>query len=159
MSTKNSYNIVKYVDLRLVKEEAFRNYCSDVINSQYDVVDVMKRYIKDKAVEEVYILGCDNRNRLSVISNVAVGTPTSCPLPVGTILKTLLLANCTSGILIHNHCSGDSMEFSKADIEATRKVSEALKLVDITLNDHVLVNSDCSSSKSMRTADIYPSIW
>jgi DNA repair protein RadC len=39
---------------------------------------------------------------------------------------------------VHNHPSGDPAP-SAADIEATRKVSEALKTIGIKLHDHLIV--------------------
>jgi len=40
--------------------------------------------------------------------------------------------------MIHNHPSGDPCP-SPADIDATRKVAEALKAVGVTLHDHLIV--------------------
>ena len=41
-------------------------------------------------------------------------------------------------MLVHNHPSGDPAP-SSADIEATRKVAEALKAIGVTLHDHLIV--------------------
>ena len=41
-------------------------------------------------------------------------------------------------ILVHTHPSGNSTP-STADIDATRKLREALKLFDIKLMDHIII--------------------
>lgn len=44
-------------------------------------------------------------------------------------------------VLIHNHPSG-SPEPSKSDIEATLKIRDAGKLIDINLSDHIIVGGE-----------------
>jgi DNA repair protein RadC len=41
-------------------------------------------------------------------------------------------------VVVHNHPSGDPTP-SNADIEATRKVAEALKAIGVALHDHLIV--------------------
>lgn len=41
--------------------------------------------------------------------------------------------------MVHNHPSGDATP-SRADIEMTRKVKDALSAVGITLHDHLIVS-------------------
>ena len=41
--------------------------------------------------------------------------------------------------MVHNHPSGDPKP-SRADIEMTRKVKDAVAAVNITLHDHVIVS-------------------
>jgi len=43
------------------------------------------------------------------------------------------------GLMVHNHPSGDPTP-SRADIEMTRKVKDALAAVSITLHDHIVVS-------------------
>lgn len=42
------------------------------------------------------------------------------------------------GGLFHNHPSGDPTP-SALDIDVTRRVASALRLVDITLHDHIII--------------------
>ena len=147
MSKKNSYNIVKLVNLKLVKEEAFRNYSS--ISSEADIVGLMKRYIQDEYREVAFIIGMDTNNRPCLIHKLGMGGINNCPVPVASIIKPLLLANCSTAILMHNHPS-DTMNPSEADLTLTNRVRDAMKLMEMELLDHIIVNSDCSQSYSMR---------
>ena len=151
MSKKNSYNIVKLVNLKLVKEEAFRNYSS--ISSDNDVMKLMHNYMANQYREIAYVIGLDNRNRPTVIHCLGVGSISSCNLPVSSVIKPLLLSNCSGAILVHNHPSdySDYMVASNADITITQKVKEALKLFEMELIDHIIFNSDATQTLSMRS--------
>ena len=52
-------------------------------------------------------------------------------------------------IAIHNHPSSDPSP-SKADIDMTRRIKDALKAVDVTLLDHVVVTPSGSFSFQQR---------
>jgi len=66
-----------------------------------------------------------------------VGTVADIKLIVATALKCI----ASSIILAHNHPSGN-LEPSKVDKDFTKKVSEACKLFDISLLDHLIVTSE-----------------
>ena len=68
---------------------------------------------------------------------VALGGWTSVSLDIRHIAKVALDDYATQVILLHTH-SGSSIP-SKADIEETRRVQMALKTLDITLLDHIVV--------------------
>ena len=54
-------------------------------------------------------------------------------------------------MVVHNHPSGDPAP-SAADIEATRKVAEALKTIGVTLHDHLIVGR--TGHASLRNAGL-----
>ena len=149
MTKKNCYNIVKLVSLKMVQEESYRNYGN--ISSQHDVVNLMKKYIANEYRETAFVIGMNTRNKTVLIHRLGIGSIDRCVLPVASVIKPLLLSNCSTAIIIHNHPS-DSMNPSEADIKITQKVKDALKLVEMELLDHIIVNSDCSESFSMRSS-------
>lgn len=57
------------------------------------------------------------------------------------VVKTALAHNAAAVILVHNHPSGDPQP-SQADITLTRKLKEALSLVDIRTLDHIVVGHE-----------------
>lgn len=57
------------------------------------------------------------------------------------IFKRVLLTNCHSIIIAHNH-PGGSAKPSMDDINTTKKIKEAAQLLDIRLNDHIIVAED-----------------
>jgi len=69
---------------------------------------------------------------------VSVGGLTGTIVDVRNILQTALKANACSVILAHNHPSGNPNP-SDADIQITRRVNEAAKIMDIQVLDHLIL--------------------
>jgi len=69
---------------------------------------------------------------------VSVGGLTGTIVDVRNILQTALKANACSVILAHNHPSGNPNP-SEADIQITRRVNEAAKIMDIQVLDHLIL--------------------
>jgi len=65
------------------------------------------------------------------------GSVNSAPFYVREIARTALESNATSVTLAHNHPSG-TLEPSRHDRDSTAKLKQALALIDITLNDHLI---------------------
>ena len=57
---------------------------------------------------------------------------------VRVILQAALLTNSVAIILAHNHPSG-SMKPSRQDMEITKQVKEAARLMRITVTDHLIL--------------------
>ena len=55
----------------------------------------------------------------------------------------------SSIILAHNHPSGEPMP-SAADIDMTKKVRDAAKLLDMVLHDHIVIAGDTGKFLSIR---------
>lgn len=69
---------------------------------------------------------------------VCSGTLTASPIDYRRVVKEALNSRATSVIIYHNHPS-ENLEPSKADIEATEKLRDALKIFDLTLVDHIII--------------------
>jgi DNA repair protein RadC len=57
------------------------------------------------------------------------------------VFKHGLEKNATSIILVHNHPSGDP-EPSKADLEITKRISEAGKIMGLDILDHIIISKN-----------------
>jgi DNA repair protein RadC len=57
------------------------------------------------------------------------------------VVRRALAHNAAAVILSHNHPSGVA-EPSRADIQLTRRLSEALALIDVRVLDHIVVGDD-----------------
>ena len=60
------------------------------------------------------------------------------------VIKEGLACNAAAIIFAHNHPSGVT-EPSQADVQITKRLQEALQLVDIRLLDHLVVGSSVTS--------------
>ena len=89
-------------------------------------------------VEVFRVLFLDSKNRMLCFEDVARGTLTSCLVHPREVFSTAVRLRCASIITIHNHPSG-AQEPSKEDIEITRRLREAGKLLGIRLLDHIII--------------------
>jgi len=88
--------------------------------------------------EHFLTLILDGKNRVIAIDEVAVGTATAALVHPREVLKTVLLANGVSIILVHNHPSGDPTP-SEEDVAITERIKAAAELMGIRLLDHVVL--------------------
>ena len=65
------------------------------------------------------------------------------------IVKACLLKNAAAVILAHNHPSGVA-EPSQADRALTKRLSDALALIDVRVIDHIVVGSEGATSFAER---------
>lgn len=82
----------------------------------------------------------DNRHRVITFGKLFRGTIDGCSVHPREVVKAALTHNAAAVILAHNHPSGHS-EPSQADRMITRRLKEALALVDIRVLDHVVVGT------------------
>jgi DNA repair protein RadC len=92
----------------------------------------------------------DNRNRVIAYRELSRGTIDGASVYPREVVKQALADNAACVILAHNHPSGVS-EPSQADIQITKRLIEALALVDIRVLDHVIVGerSLCFSERGL----------
>lgn len=80
----------------------------------------------------------DNRHRVLAFEELFRGTIDAASVYPREVVKLALARNAAAVILAHNHPSGVA-EPSRADELLTRRLRDALALVDIRLLDHVVV--------------------
>lgn len=66
-----------------------------------------------------------------------VGTVDQAPVYPREIARRALELSASALILVHNHPSGDPSP-SRADIEMTREIIDALSPLEITVHDHLI---------------------
>jgi DNA repair protein RadC len=109
-----------------------------IITSSKDAYDLMRSTINDMAHEEMWVILLNKGNKLIRRQKMSSGGTTATIADVKMILKAVVETQAQSIILVHNHPSG-SLSPSRADIEITNKIKEAVKYFDITLMDHIIV--------------------
>lgn len=88
--------------------------------------------------EQFRLLFLDRKNVLIADELQQKGTVDHTPLYPREVVKRALDLHASALIMVHNHPSGDPAP-SKADIEMTRQVRDALKAVGIALHDHLVI--------------------
>ena len=101
--------------------------------------------LRDQPHELFCCLHLDNRHRLIAFDELFRGTIDGASVHPREVVKQALRRNAAAVILAHNHPSGIA-EPSQADELITRRLREALALVDIRVLDHCIVgDSSCLS--------------
>jgi DNA repair protein RadC len=80
----------------------------------------------------------DNRHRVICFEELFRGTINGASVHPREVVKKALHHNAAALILAHNHPSGIA-EPSEADRQLTKKLQQALGLVDIRVLDHVVI--------------------
>jgi DNA repair protein RadC len=94
------------------------------------------------ALQEHFIVCFLNRaNKMIGIYHISSGGITGTVCDPRIILGTALKVAAVSIVLSHNHPSGN-LKASTADIELTKRLAEAGKLMDINVLDHLIVTPE-----------------
>ncbi|AHV33810.1 RadC family protein [Aeromonas hydrophila] len=83
----------------------------------------------------------DNQHRILAYEELFLGTLSAATVYPRDVVKRALHYNAAALILVHNHPSGYP-EPSRADIEITLRLQNALALVDIRILDHLVVGTE-----------------
>jgi len=94
----------------------------------------------DPMKEHSVVLLLNTRRSVLAHHVVSVGTLDSCLVFGREVFRPAIVAAAAAIVLMHNHPSGDPTP-SAADLQVTRKLVDAGKLLGIELVDHVVVGS------------------
>ena len=114
-------------------------------------LDVMRREMSRYDREVLCVVNMNTRLQPINFNVVSVGDINASIAAIPNILKSGLMSNASSFLLLHNHPSGDVMP-SKADIEATKQVIEAGKILNIPCIDHIIVGGGKKNYLSLRVS-------
>ncbi|MFC4670710.1 RadC family protein [Seohaeicola nanhaiensis] len=89
-------------------------------------------------VEVFRVLLLDRKNKLIRDRIMTRGSIDHVPVYVSEVLRSAIVLDASALILCHNHPSGDPYP-SQSDIELTRKIVEACRVMEITIHDHIIV--------------------
>jgi DNA repair protein RadC len=132
-----------YCRLQAALELARRHYAEalragPLLDSPRATRDFLIARLRDAPHELFCCLHLDNRHRLIAFDELFRGTIDGASVHPREVVKQALARNAAALILAHNHPSGVA-EPSQADELITRRLREALALVDIRVLDHLIV--------------------
>jgi DNA repair protein RadC len=111
---------------------------TDALTNPEDVKKYLITQFADLEHEVFACLFLDNRHRVIRYQEMFRGTIDGCSVHPREVVKAALTANAAAVILAHNHPSGVA-EPSRADMQLTRRLTDALELVDVRILDHIVV--------------------
>ncbi|HHJ13696.1 MAG TPA: JAB domain-containing protein [Gammaproteobacteria bacterium] len=140
----------KYAQLQAALELAQRHLGEsltrgDTLSSPQATRRYLEARLRDYPYEVFACLFLDARHRLIACEELFRGTIDGASVHPREVLRQALAHNAAAVILAHNHPSGVT-EPSEADRHITRRLREALGLVDIRVLDHIVVgHGECCS--------------
>lgn len=115
--------------------------------------DATKRFLQLRLTEyEHEVFGCiylDNRHRVLGHEDMFRGTIDGASVYPREVVISALRQNAAAVIFYHNHPSGVA-EPSSADRTITKRLTDALTLVDIRVIDHFVIGSETVTSFAER---------
>ena len=111
------------------------------IYSSEDAYKVLLPTYKEGTIcykEYFKVLFLNQANQVLGYTLISEGGITETCADIRVILQAALLTNSVAIILAHNHPSG-SMKPSRQDMEITKQVKEAARLMRITVLDHIIL--------------------
>lgn len=138
--------IVGYCRMQAALELARRHYAEamrsgPLLDSPAATHQFLVSRLRDQSYELFCCLHLDNRHRLIAFDELFRGTIDGASVHPREVVKQALSRNAAAVILAHNHPSGVA-EPSQADELITRRLREALALVDIRVLDHCIVGDN-----------------
>lgn len=94
-----------------------------------------------KTREEVFVMLLDDKNKLIKCSKLFDGIENLTKIEIKKIVSFAIVNNATKVILSHNHPMGLALP-SSADYNTTKRLYEALEMMNIQLCDHIIVADD-----------------
>ena len=134
--------IVQAAALRLLRAEVI---AQPVLSSWQALLDYLRADMAHMKVERVRVLHLNARNMLIHDDLMGEGSIDEAPVYVRKVIARAMELHSVSLILVHNHPSGDPQP-SRADIEITRKLADAARLLDIAIHDHLVIGTSGHSS-------------
>jgi len=116
-----------------------------LIRTPEDVKNIVMEEMRYFDREHFRALYLDRKGGLLAVEDVSVGGLHSSLVHPREVFKTAVKKSAASIIIVHNHPSGDPTP-SEEDVEVTRRLIEAGKIMGIEILDHVVIgeNTYCS---------------
>jgi len=115
------------------------------LDSPEKAAKVLREFFEAKELdpnkEHFFALLLNRKNKLIGIEVVTIGTATNSLVHPRETFRGAIIAGATAVIVAHNHPSGDTSP-SNSDVKVTRTLSEASKIIDIDLLDHIIFSND-----------------
>ena len=138
-----------------IMESRAKRY-NTVIDSAGFAKKIVRRFLEsllcDEHREHFAVLFLNTKHALIKKEVLFSGTIDASGVWPREVVKKALELNAKAIIIAHNHPSGE-LEPSTTDISITRRIQEALSLVDIDLLDHIIIGIGESMSFKERGID------
>lgn len=154
LATVRGIGPAKQAELRAIVALARRYLGSqlsrgDALHDPSSAADYFVLNLRDRPQEVFAAAFLDARHRVLAFEELFFGTIDGAAVHPREVVRRALHHRAAAVIVAHNHPSGVA-EPSTADIQITRRLRDALALVDVRLIDHVVVGDGVPTSLAAR---------
>ena len=103
-----------------------------------NVFECLKEF-RDKKKEHFIVLHLNTQNEIIRREIVSIGSLNASLVHCREVYRSAITAGCASILVCHNHPSG-SLEPSAEDLNVTKRLQDAGKLLGIELTDHIIIS-------------------
>lgn len=136
--------------IRMVRDRSI-SINDEVMESPERAYAVLRRYFHGLDREHFVTALLDARHHMIGLHPTSVGTLDMSVVHPRETFKAAIVANASGIILAHNHPSGDPSP-SREDIELTRRLIGAGRLLGIPVHDHLIIGGSGYLSLNMHHA-------
>jgi DNA repair protein RadC len=112
------------------------------------------------APEEHFVsLHLNAKNEVMGLHEVSHGTLSASLVHPREVFKAAVVGNCFAILVCHNHPSGAVLSPSKEDLDTTRQLLKAGKILGVSLMDHLIIGGDSESMSVYSIRENHPRIW
>lgn len=143
-SAMNPSALYQVAEIELVYKTKVKASERPQIKASADAYKVLKQSWdenKIEFVEQFKVVLLNRANKVLGIYELSTGGISGTIADIRLIFAAALKSNASSIVLAHNHPSSNTKP-SEADIQLTRKIKEAGKLLDIKVIDHLIITVD-----------------
>ena len=112
-----------------------------MIKGPQDGADIASRFIGRDDREVFFVMCLNTKNHVVAVHRCHIGSLNASIVHPREVFKSAILNNAASVIVAHQHPSGDITP-SIEDINVTKRLAEASKLLGIEVLDHLVVNNE-----------------
>lgn len=112
------------------------------ISQPKDAAEIFWKFMWNRieTYEMMYLMTLTRRNKVLGISYLGKGSKTGTVCDIQRALGIAILQGASSIIICHNHPSGETRP-SDADLKLTKKLKQAVELLDMQLHDHFILTA------------------
>lgn len=111
------------------------------LSSPAEVAEMARTRLGRKEKEEFWAAFLDNQNRLLSWERISTGTVNTTMIYPRELMEQALQRKASSLVIVHNH-PGGNLTPSSPDIEITRHIAQAGRILGIRLLDHLIITAD-----------------
>jgi DNA repair protein RadC len=135
---------MKASEIRLIYTNKIKAADRSKINASQDAYEIFVSHWDMDIIqlqEQFKCLLLNRSNEVLGIYHHSIGATTGVVVDVRLLLAAAIKANAISLIVAHNHPSGN-LSPSSTDLNLTRKLKDACKLLEFTLLDHLIITNE-----------------